>query len=971
MVDTGASVNVLPKKLAPRCTKTSTNLHMWNSTKVTPIGRCNAEVLNAKNGERYNLEFVVVNEDYAPLISVKAAQLMNLIDINHDAIDLVASVSQDIDTSDLFSKQLGSLPGTVSFKIDENVRPVAMAERRVPLSVRPKLKKELDRLVELGVIASVTKPTEWVSQICITMKKSGDMRICLDPRELNKCLIRERFTLPVLDEVLHEIGRSKFFTKVDLASGYWQCKLDDKSSFLTTFQTCFGRFRWLRLPFGLSVSAEIFQKKLLQALSGLRNTFCIADDVVIHGKDQEEHDNCLKEFFQRCKDANIALNKSKMELRKGEITFMGHKITKDGLQVDPEKVRAISEMHPPKNLEQLRRFLGVINFLSKFLPNMADMSQPLHNLLKKDVPWNWSTAQENAFQTLKKAVTDAPVLAYYNPDTELTLENNASQYGLGTALIQRGKPIAYASRTLSDTEQRYAQIEKEMLAVVYGLDKFRHYTYGRDVCIVTDHKPLISIVQKPLAKAPKRLQSLLLRAQEYNFTLMYKPGSSIPIADALSRIPMDDKQKPSVEHINNIFFLPVSNERLAQFRDATARDHALLLLKETILQGWPEQRDLLSPLLLPYYSYRDELVAHDGLILRGDRLLVPMSLRLMIKKRLHAGHMGINSCLRRARELVFWPGMSRDIREFIGSCDICASHALKQSAQPLSMHSTPNRPWERIACDLLTIEGRNYLVTVDCYSNFFEIDFLSDLGSSTVITKLKHHFARYGIPDIIKSDNGPQFSCTSFKEFCKNWSIRHETSSPGNSQSNGAAEAAVKIAKRLMIRSRAANEDPYLGLLNHRNTPTEGMQSSPAQRLMGRRTKTLIPTTLPKLIPATFFHTDEKRRMDEKRANMATRHLDNRTLKPLEMGQKVRIQPIQKGGKLWKEAVVTKSVNGRSYEVATPDGKTFRRNRQLLREATKPPQEKPANQEATETKDVDNTAPYTESKTNWERRWKH
>ena len=223
------------------------------------------------------------------------------------------------------------------------------------------------------------------------------MRICLDPKELNKALLRERFELPVLDDVLYELGQSAVFTEADLSAGYWHVQLDTESSLLTTFQTCFGRYRFCRLPFGLSVSSEIFQRKLLKALDGLTNVVCIADDVVIHGKDTEQHDKYLQEFLQRCQDKSIKLNRDKFELRMNEITFMGHRITRDGLRPDPDKIKAIVEMETPQNVEQLRRFLGIVNYLGRFLSHLTTAAQPLHNLIKQNVKWTWSEAQENSF----------------------------------------------------------------------------------------------------------------------------------------------------------------------------------------------------------------------------------------------------------------------------------------------------------------------------------------------------------------------------------------------------------------------------------------------------------------------------------------------------------------------------------------------------------------------------------------------
>ena len=317
------------------------------------------------------------------------------------------------------------------------------------------------------------------------------------------------------------------FTKADLSSGYWHVSLEEESSYLTTCQTCFGRYWYLRLPFGVNGASEYFQKRLINSLQGLQGVICIADDVVIHGATNEQHDDNLRNFLSRCQEVGIKLNKEKFDLRVEAITFMGHKISSTGVHPDPEKVTAITKMKTPDDLPGLRRFIGMVTYLGKFLPNLTANLHPLHQLLKKDVSWNWSDSQQTAFNTVKTMLSTAPVLSYYDPEKPLTIENDACEYCLGSALTQHGKPIAYASRSLSEAETRYAQIEKEMLAMAYGLEKFHQYTFGREVTIVTDHKPLVAIAAKPLSRAPKRLQNLLLRAQKYDFEIIWKPGTKI------------------------------------------------------------------------------------------------------------------------------------------------------------------------------------------------------------------------------------------------------------------------------------------------------------------------------------------------------------------------------------------------------------------------------------------------------------
>ena len=789
----------------------------------------------------------------------------------------------------------------------------------------------MKRLTSQNIIAPVNEPTEWVSQTVIVKKPDGSIRICLDPQELNKGLVRERYTLPTLDDTIHELSQSTVFSKFDLKHGYWHVKLDEASSKMTTFQASNGRFRWLRLPFGVSVAAEIFQRKLHELLSDLKGVICIADDIILHGKDKNEHDVNLTNFLSRCKENGIKLNKSKTKINVDNITFMGHRISSTGIEIDPERIKSIEKFPAPTNVSKLRTFLGMVNFISRFIPKLCDVLHPLHNLLKNDVEWTWSTAQEDAFKRIKRMILEHNKLAIFDPNTKVTLENDASDYGLGSVLLQNNKPIAYASRSLTSCETRYAQIEKEMLAIVFGLNKFHHYIYGRHINIITDHKPLTFIVKKPLSKASKRLQSMMLKCQDYNFNLDYKPGTKIPIADALSRSPL--QENITMLYVNNLDSTSLNRASLLKFKDATEKDDVLKHLKQVISCGWPDNKDDLQPELRPYFNYRDEMSLEDGIITRGERIVVPSSLRQEMKGKIHTGHMGINSCLRRARTHLYWPGMSADIKIFVENCSTCSATSSKQPTQPLYLHSIPNRPWQKLGLDIFTISNRNYLVTVDYFSQFFEVDYLPNMTSTTIIHKLKAHFARYGLPDAIYSDNDSQLVSKEFQNFCKSYEIRHDTSSPGNSKANGAAEAAVKMAKTLMKRSLSSREDPYLALLCHRNTPQEGIDATPAQRLMGRRTKTLIPTVPSLLEPRSADTEKTVIQREKKQAKMSAPYESRRVLPPLHPNDTVRMQPID-GTKHWKEATVVENWpnNSRSYVVRDENGKEYRRDRQFLRE---------------------------------------
>ena len=479
---------------------------MWNGTTVKPLGGTRLKIRNPKVGKNYSVEFVIVNEDLTPLLSLRATEQMKLLSVhreNFKAVNSVRACSRGeilAKYPDVFNNKLGKLEGEVHLHVDPDVVPVTLPARSGPVSVRKQLKAELDRLTRLGVLTMVDQPTAWTSQFVTTTKSSGEIRICIDPKPLNEALKRERYQMLTLDELLPELSNAKVFTKVDLSSAYWHLVLDEESSLLTTFITPFGRYCWLRLPFGLKVSSEIFQKRLNQALEGLPGVFCIADDVLIIGTNDPDHDANLEKLLLRCREKGISLNPDKFKLRCPTIPFHGHLLTKDGLKADPEKIEAITKMPRPENTADVQRLNGMVNYLSRFLPHLSDVMKPIRQLTHSDTEWHWSESQEQAFTQLKSLITSTPVLVYYDPEKHLEIQCDSSQSGLGAAILQEGRPIAYASRALTAAEVKYAQIEKEMLAVVYAFEKFHDYTYGRHTIVYSDHKPLEMIQNKRCTK---------------------------------------------------------------------------------------------------------------------------------------------------------------------------------------------------------------------------------------------------------------------------------------------------------------------------------------------------------------------------------------------------------------------------------------------------------------------------------------
>ena len=314
-------------------------------------------------------------------------------------------------------------------------------------------------------------------------------------------------------------------------------------------------------------------------------------------------------------------------------------------------------MKPPVDKAGVERLKGTVNYLSRFVPKLSDVMRPISDLTRPDVEWTWDSVHDKAFEEIKRVLTQAPVLAYFDSTKELSIQCDASGQGLGAALRQEGRPLAYASRALSDTETRYAMIEKEMLAIVFALEKWHQYTYGCHITVYSDHEPLESIAKKPLDRAPKHLQGMLVRALAYDIDVYYLNGKEMFLADTPSRayLPQTcEGAQEEFEIINALTNLGVPDERIEEMHHHTNHDPGLQQLKQTILQGWSKDKSQLPPLIMSYFSIHNELAVTDGLIFRGERFVIPTEMRSQIKRDIHAGHQG----LRRAREHVFWPGMS-------------------------------------------------------------------------------------------------------------------------------------------------------------------------------------------------------------------------------------------------------------------------------------------------------------------------
>ena len=438
-------------------------------------------------------------------------------------------------------KGLGKLQEEYNIKVKSDAKPFAISTpRRVPLPLLDKVKQELHHMQEQGVISPVDEPSDWCAGMVVVPKPNGNVRICVDLTKLNEAVCREKLQMPSVEHTLAQVSGANVFSKLDANSGFFQIPLSQESRLYTTFITPFGRFCYNRLPFGITSAPEHYQKRMSRILTDQPGSLCQMDDILVYGVNEKEHNRCLFRVLQKLSDSGVTLNEDKCIIAKPEVPFLGQLLGKDGIKSDPEKLRAITEIERPSNVKDVRRILGMVNQLGKFIPNLAEMTKPLRDLLSKKNLWTWGRHQEKTFQTIKQSLSSQVVLAYYDMSKPTMVSADSSSYGLGSVLLQQHdniwKPVAYASRSLTPVEQRYGQIEKECLAITWSCEKFQDFLIGLKFHVETDHKPLVSILgSKNLDDMTPRIQRFRMRLMKFHFSIFHVPGKLICTADTLSR----------------------------------------------------------------------------------------------------------------------------------------------------------------------------------------------------------------------------------------------------------------------------------------------------------------------------------------------------------------------------------------------------------------------------------------------------
>jgi transposase InsO family protein len=777
-----------------------------------------------------------------------------------------------------------------------------------------------------GVIVEEKEPSDWCSPLLVRRKPNGKLRVCMDPRYLNSFLRRATYALPDVECVFPKFRGAKFFSKMDMTAGFWQVLLDEASSRLCTFSTPFGRYRYLRLPFGIAPAPELFHRIVGDVLDGMVGAMHFVDDVLVWGETQEEHDQRLAEVLRRFREVGFTFNPLKCEFSKPSVLFLGHLVDGQTVRPNPDKVSVIRQFPVPTSAEEVRRLLGVATYISKFIPRFSAKTSVLRELLKADAAFVWLPEHQRALELIQHELENDRVLYIFDPKRPTQVATDASGTGLGAVLLQGDRPIAYAARSLTAAEKNYSTIEKELLAVVFALKRFHFYTAGRSVEILTDHQPLLGAARNVLVRDNPRLDRLFDQIIAYDLKWTYVPGKANYLPDYLSRLP-EDKIPPTPVDLVGQEEPPVADGPVYNaIVEASRGDPVVEFVMQCIDEGWPRTRTAFPGAYRFLTPEHHSLRIQDGVVVdTSNRVYVPLAARGTVLRELHVGHPGKIAMLARAKKLFFWQQLQNDVNEYAENCGVCSLHRPRQATEPLRPREMPRTPGETIAADFFQIGNKHFLAMYDVFSQFPFLWPVKSTNTEELMRACRAFFQFTGCPRFFWSDQGSAFDSHVFRNFAQSIGMRTCYSSAEYPQSNGAAESAVKILKRLRQVSDSENE-LFRALLYLQNSAKRRHQASPAQIFLGRSVRTPLQRTTEQSRFSWGRHLAERSREQ----NVMKRFYDRahtRTARDFTVGQHVLVHNVR--GKSVPAVVVQRS-DDRTYLVEFPNGARSLRNRKFL-----------------------------------------
>ena len=953
-LDTGCALSLAPMAFYEKfcshipLTPTAVKLSTYTGEKIKPLGKINVTVTYA--GTEYSLPLLVVPQgcgalfgrnwlrhiklDWNKLPGIESqvpcparARCAEITDNNKTLEGLLSQYDE------LFEPQLGCYTGE-PVVLNESTGAKFHKARPVPYALQKRVENALLKMEKDGVIERVSSATSAAPIVTVGKKDGDEVRVCGDfSVTYNSCANVETYPMPKIEDMHSALRGCTVFSVLDLKQAYHQIPVSKDSQKYLTINTHMGLFAFKRLPNGIHSGPAIFQRIMDGLLADIPKAVSRLDDILIAGTDYQDHFNTLSQVLERLLKYGFKLNKAKCKFLQSSVVYLGHLIDSAGLHPTMDKLAAVRDAPPPKDAVALKSFLGLIMFYSRFMPHHSTVLAPLNSLLKKNVPWRWTKTEDNAFMAAKNLLLNSRTLVHYDETLPLVLSCDASSYGAGAVLshVINGKhqPIAFASCTLTETQRNYSQLEKEAFSIIFGLKRFHQYLCGRSFTILTDHRPLLTLLgphRAVPAHTASRLQRWALILASYHYKIEYRSTAAHADADSMSRLPLPQTWSPKSENVECYFFEAsvVTNVTAEMVKKKTQVDPILSLVYRYVQNGWPS---IVDASLVPYKNKQDELTIHQGCLLWGTRVVVPSSLRNEVLAELHETHPGMTRMKGLSRSYVWWPKIDSDIEKTVSTCLVCQKIRSEPVQAPVHPWTFPSKPWSRIHIDFAgPISGTTYLVVVDAYSKFPEVVKMTSTTSTATVNALRDIFSRYGLPEIMVSDNGPQFIASEFQQFCRKNGIMHRTSAAYKPSTNGQAERVVQILKSAIAQARVTKQDVNVvlarSLLVYRNTPHTTTGEAPSVLLMGRK----LRTRLDLILPSVEEHV-------KKQQYKVLERNGNRSIRSFTKGQNVFVRNYR-GKEKWIRGEITEVLGLRHYMVKVPGGVWKRHIDQLLKDDT-------------------------------------
>jgi predicted aspartyl protease len=749
----------------------------------------------------------------------------------------------------------------------EGATPVRQRPYRVAEFENSPQAKAIEEMLKNGIIRESS--SDWASPVIMVKKKDGSLRFCVDFRKLNALTKKDSYPLPLIEDLLNNMGKSKakYFSKLDLASGYWQIPVAEKDIPKTAFITPAGLYEFVVMAFGLTNAPATFQRGMDKLFRGL-DKFCLVylDDIIIFSPTIEKHFEDIQLVFDRLQNAGYHAKLKKCEFLLSEISFLGHVVSEKGIAADPEKIEMIKTMVPPSNVRSVREFLGLTGFYRRFIKDYSHLAKPLHSITHKDVPFQWSKECQNSFELLKEKLISSPVLVYPDFSKPFTLECDASGSAIGLILSQDSRVVAYGGRVFKPSEQVYPATQREALAVVYGCRKFRSLILGRPFVVLTDHNPLVHLMK---VKDPNgMLMRWSMELQEYEITPVYRSGPSSGNVDCLSRcscwntvagkpeilavlqVPEEVKQNPSEVDLlsvsspdHQVFVVQVDEEdqvpsRISNLAQLQREDRSLSPYFDFLeTQEYPENTKTARDLALTIENYAlDEFGVLCFLPPNNNsknrfvtkwRVVVPKSLRSDILLSYHdepmSGHLGVAKTFHKIRQRFYWKGMSKDINHYVRSCEKCSKKKHPKTLPKGHMGSVPvAQPFQLWAYDVTgpfptTDQGNKYIhVLTEYFTRYVETAAAKTQDAVTTAQIFNEKvICRHGVPETLLTDRGKNFNSQLVKELCKFMGIHKKNTTSYHPQTDALPERFNSTLVNMLAKFVSDNQKDWDVYLSH------------------------------------------------------------------------------------------------------------------------------------------------------------